>query len=104
MNRMLTKTELCAVALAIALLPLSGCKTTESAMTAAPAQAERVQTAIQPVAAQPKAGTTYDPRIVEDDKYISYVERLALRRGVNVRWVNKPHKRVVDQASAGSSQ
>jgi hypothetical protein len=32
------------------------------------------------------------------------VERLALRRGVNVRWVNKPHKRVVDQASAGSSQ
>ncbi len=79
--------KLCAIVLAIASLALSGCKTTEQAAMSKPA----------PDAVATKPGTTYAPRIVEDTAYISYVQRLALRRGVYVRWVNKPHKRIVDQ-------
>jgi hypothetical protein len=79
--------KLCVVVLVTSLLTLSGCKTTEQAAMATPVNDVAIQ----------KPGTTYDPRIVEDSAYISYVQRLALRRGVYVRWVNKPHKRVVDQ-------
>ncbi len=79
--------KLCAVAVAAAVLSLSGCKTTESAAMTKPADDAAVQ----------KSGTTYDPRIVEDAAYVSRVQQLALRRGVYVRWVHKPVKRVVDK-------
>ncbi len=79
--------KLCAVVLAIAALALPGCKTTEQAAMSKPV----------PESAVVKPGTTYAPRIVEDSVYISRVQRLALSRGVYVRWINKPHKRVVDQ-------
>lgn len=79
--------KLCAAAIAMAVLSLSGCKTTESAAMARPDDTAH------------KVGTTYDPRIEVDAEYVSHVQKLALRRGVFVRWVNKPHKRVVDQAA-----
>ena len=75
----------CVAAAALAALSLSGCKTTESAAIARPDDTAH------------KAGTTYDPRIEVDAAYVSQVQKLAMRRGVYVRWVNKPHKRVVDQ-------
>ena len=79
--------KLCAVAVAAAMLLLPGCKTTESAAMTKPAADVAVQ----------KPGTTYEPRIVEDAAYVSRVQQLALRRGVFVRWVNKPVKRIVDK-------
>ncbi len=49
-------------------------------------------------AAKPAApGSTYDPRIEENAEYVAYVQSVARRRGVTVRWVNKPVKRRVDQ-------
>jgi hypothetical protein len=84
---MLMNAKLLAVILATAALSLSGCKTTESAVMTKPSA---------DIAAE-KPGTTYDPRIVEDSAYISHVQRMALRRGVYLRWVNKPQKRIVDQ-------
>lgn len=66
-----------------ALLALPGCKTTESAYV--------------PPAKPAQVGTQYQPRIEEDKAYVSYVEGVARRRGVTVRWVNKPVKRHVDQ-------
>lgn len=75
----------CAAIVALAALSLSGCKTTGSAAMARPDDAAQ------------KTGTTYDPRIEVDAAYVSQVQKLAMRRGVYVRWVNKPHKRIVDQ-------
>lgn len=46
-------------------------------------------------AAQP--ATMYAPRITADEAYVRKVEALARIRGVDVRWVNKPVKREVDQ-------
>ncbi|MFZ5638381.1 MAG: hypothetical protein ACOY82_17530 [Pseudomonadota bacterium] len=69
------------VLLAMAALP--GCKTTESAYVPA----------ARPVA----PATQYQPRIEEDRAYVAYVESVARRRGVSVRWVHKPVKRHVDQ-------
>jgi hypothetical protein len=66
-----------------ALLVLPGCKTTESAYV--------------PAAKPAQVGTQYQPRIEEDKAYVTYVESVARRRGVMVRWVNKPVKRHVDQ-------
>lgn len=68
--------------LAVSVLP--GCKTTESAYVPA----------ARPVA---PPGTRYQPRIEEDRAYVAYVESVARRRGVTVRWVHKPVKRHVDQ-------
>jgi len=34
-------------------------------------------------------------RVVNDDAYIAYVERVARRRGVIVQWVNPPTRRIV---------
>jgi len=45
----------------------------------------------------PRPGTPYLPRIETDEAYVSHVENVARRRGVTVRWVNKPVKRKVDQ-------
>ncbi len=71
----------------IAGLSLPGCRTMEgsSAVAAAPAAKPAVP------------GTQYAPRIEENTAYVSYVESVARRRGVTVRWVNKPVKRHVDQ-------
>ena len=77
--------QVCAVAVAMAVLSLSGCKTTESSAMTQAAPSEQ------------KPGTTYDPRIEVDAEYVSHVQKLAMRRGVFVRWVNKPHKRIVEQ-------
>lgn len=41
----------------------------------------------QPAAANPAP-------IVTDDAYMAKVERIALRRGIDVHWVNVPTKRV----------
>jgi hypothetical protein len=87
MKTIVMNAKCCAVILATAALSLSGCKTTESAAMAKPSA---------DLAAE-KPGTTYAPRIVENTDYVSHVENLALRRGVYVRWVNKPQKRVVDK-------
>jgi uncharacterized protein YcfL len=35
-------------------------------------------------------------QIVDDAAYMAQVENQALRRGVAVRWVNVPHKRIND--------
>lgn len=69
------------VLLAVSALP--GCKTTESAYV--------------PTAKPAAPGTQYQPRIEEDKAYVAYVESVARRRGVSVRWVHKPVKRHVDQ-------
>lgn len=74
--------------LAVAAVSLPGCRTMdESAATSPPA---RIQTA------PAQAATTYQPRIEEDARYVAYVENMARRRGIIVRWVNKPVKRHVD--------
>jgi hypothetical protein len=81
--------------LAIAALSLPGCRTMDDSASATPPPA-RVQTAsAQTVPAQ--TATTYQPRIEEDARYVAYVENMARRRGVIVRWVNKPVKRHVDE-------
>lgn len=76
-----------AAALLLALcLPLTACKTTESAGLAN-------QT---PEAKPLPPATTYQPRIEENEAYVAYVQQVARRRGILVRWVNKPVKRKVD--------
>lgn len=70
--------------LAVAAVSLSGCRTMDESAAATPPPA-RVQTA-----------TTYQPRIEENARYVAYVENMARRRGIIVRWVNKPVKRHVD--------
>jgi hypothetical protein len=72
--------------LAFAVLSLPGCRTMDDSASATPPA--RVQTA--------QAATTYQPRIEEDARYVAHVENMARRRGVIVRWVNKPVKRHVD--------
>lgn len=71
--------------LAIAALSLPGCRTMDDSASATPPPAP-AQTA-----------TTYQPRIEEDARYVAYIENMARRRGVIVRWVNKPVKRHVDE-------
>jgi hypothetical protein len=66
-------------------LSLSGCRTMDEPASLAPA------------AKPAPPGSTYDPRIENDADYVAYVENMARRRGVIVRWVNKPVKRHVDQ-------
>jgi hypothetical protein len=73
------------IVLAIAALSLPGCRTMDDSALATPSPAP-AQTA-----------TTYQPRIEEDARYVAYVENMARRRGVIVRWVNKPVKRHVDE-------
>ncbi|GAA4806375.1 hypothetical protein [Lysobacter hankyongensis] len=74
--------------LAIATVFLPGCRTMDESAVAPPPA--RIQTAPAQVA------TTYQPRIEEDARYVAYVENMARRRGIIVRWVNKPVKRHVD--------
>ena len=51
---------------------LSGCATTADTASATPARA---------------------PSIMDEDAaYVAYVERIARRRGIQVQWVNVPHK------------
>lgn len=78
-------TRHCAFVLLAAGLSLSGCKTMDHSVAVAPA----------PQSAQP--GTMYEPRFEENKAYVNYVESVARRRGVYVRWVNKPVTRHVDQ-------
>lgn len=35
--------------------------------------------------------------LVADEAYVAYVERVALRRGIDVQWVNKPTRRIAKQ-------
>lgn len=80
--------------LAIAAVSLPGCRTMDDSASATPPPA-RVQTAsVPPASAQP--ATTYQPRIEVNARYVAYIENMARRRGVIVRWVNKPVKRHVD--------
>ncbi len=76
---------LCMLAMLVAGLSLSGCKTMDESAYVAPAA--------KPVA----PGTQYAPRIEENTAYMARVESAAARRGVTVHWVNKPVKRHVDQ-------
>jgi hypothetical protein len=71
--------------LAIAAVSLPGCKTMDDSA------------ALTPPATRAQPATTYQPYIEEDAKYVAYVENMARRRGVIVRWVNKPVKRHVDE-------
>jgi hypothetical protein len=76
---------LCMLAMLVAGLSLSGCRTMdESAYVAPPAK-------------QVTPGTQYAPRIEENTAYMTRVESMASRRGITVHWVNKPVKRHVDQ-------
>ncbi len=77
--------KLCPFLVLAAALALPGCRTTD--------ESARYVPAAKPVA----HGSTYDPRIVENAEYVAYVEQVARRRGVTVRWVNKPVKRHVDE-------
>jgi hypothetical protein len=77
--------KLCPLLVLAAGLSLSGCRTMDESASLVPA-------------AKPASpGSTYDPRIEENAEYVAYVENMARRRGVIVRWVNKPVKRHVDQ-------
>ncbi len=76
---------LCSIVVLAAGLSLSSCRTMDESAAYVPAS--------KPVA----VATTYQPRIEENAAYVSYVESVARRRGVAVRWVNKPVKRHVDQ-------
>lgn len=75
--------------LAVAAVFLPGCRTMDESAAVTPPPA-RIQTA------PAQAATTYQPRIEEDARYVAYVENMARRRGIIVRWVNKPVKRHVD--------
>lgn len=55
------------------------------------------QAASPPPAESAQPATMYAPRITADEAYVRKVEALARIRGVDVRWVNKPVKREVDQ-------
>lgn len=50
----------------------------------------------QPIAraAGSAPGSSNDVRIERDAAYIAHVERMALRRGMDVQWVNPPNRRV----------
>lgn len=37
-------------------------------------------------------------RVVQDDDYVAYVERVARRRGIEVQWVHPPSKRITGEA------
>lgn len=77
--------KLCSLLALAAGLSLSGCQTTSEYARQAPA-------------AKPMSpGTTYAPQIEENTEYMAYIESMARRRGVTVRWVNKPVKRHVDE-------
>lgn len=66
---------------------LSACATTGQQASSPP----------PPAAPAAKPATMYAPRITADEAYVQKVEALARIRGVDVRWVNKPVKREVDQ-------
>ena len=55
------------------------------------------QASSPPPAKSAQPATMYAPRITADEAYVRKVEALARIRGVDVRWVNKPVKREVDQ-------
>ncbi len=76
---------LCMLAMLVAGLSLSGCKTMDESAYVAPA------------AKSVAPGTQYAPRIEENAAYMARVESMAARRGMTVHWVNKPVKRHVDQ-------
>lgn len=73
------------LAVLLAALSFSGCKTMDDSALAPPG--------VKPVS----PGTQYAPRIEENAAYIAHVESMARRRGVSVRWVHKPVKRHVDR-------
>lgn len=77
--------KMCSFVVLVAGLSLSGCKTMEGS------------SAVAPAAKPASPGTQYAPRIEENDAYVAQVESMARRRGLTVRWVNKPVKRHVDQ-------
>ncbi len=73
--------KLCSLLVLAAGLSLSGCRTTSETAQLAPA-------------AKPMSpGSTYAPQFEENAAYVAYVESMARRRGVTVRWVSKPTKR-----------
>ena len=84
------------IVLAIAVLSLPGCRTMDDSASATLPPASVQSASAQAAPAQ--AATTYQPRIEEDARYVAYVENMARRRGVIVRWVNKPVKRHVDES------
>lgn len=77
--------KLCSLLVLAAAVSLPGCRTTDSSARHLPNA--------KPVA----PGSTYEPRIEENAEYVAYVESVARRRGVTVRWVYKPVKRHVDR-------
>ncbi len=77
--------KLCSLFVLAAAVSLPGCRTTDSSAR------------YVPTATQAAPGSTYEPRIEENAEYVAYVQSVARRRGVTVRWVNKPVKRHVDR-------
>jgi hypothetical protein len=77
--------KMCSLVVLLAGLSLSGCKTMDDSAY------------VPPAAKQVPPGTQYAPRIEENAAYVAYDESVARRRGVTVRWVNKPAKRHIDQ-------
>lgn len=67
------------VVLSISILGLAACASTQHAVSQAP-----------PPAAKPGS-------ITSDAAYIARVEQIARRRGIEVKWVNPPTKRVASQ-------
>jgi hypothetical protein len=79
-------TKMCSLVVLVAGLSLSGCKSMDEKTGA-----------IAPAAKPASPGTMYAPRIEENAAYVAYVETMARRRGVTVRWVHKPAKRHIDE-------
>lgn len=83
------KVRATAVVLSSCVLGLAGCAShQEQAAYVEPATVGGASSGTQPVA---------DPApIVVDSDYVSKVERIALRRGIDVHWVNAPTARKRD--------
>ena len=54
-----------------------------------------------PPAAQPRHAPG---QVVQDAEYVAIVERIARRRGVDVRWINPPVKRVAASEAEPGNQ
>lgn len=53
-------------------------------------------TALAGCAGMQDKSAMYPNQVVDDSAYIAQVEHMARSRGVTVRWVNPPQKRVAD--------
>lgn len=68
--------------LSLSVLALAACAATEDRSTY-----------VEPA----RVSSPGEVRVVKDEAYVAYVERVARRRGIFVQWVNTPTKRVTTE-------